>query len=137
MKSNKGFTIIEGMVALMTFSIISTICINLINSPLDNYYFDKEVEQLKIDIINTGQSALKSSSKCSIKFNDENYIIKCNEQNEQINLSSIINISTNFKDNSLYFNDNGNVSQAGTIDVASKNENAELKVMIGSGYVTK
>jgi competence protein ComGD len=137
-KNQKGFTLIESLVVLSIFLIISSITAFSIKPQYNMSDDETFISQLKADLYYAQQYAISHQKEVKVNFipNKHRYIIY--EHNDLPNLvernySPSIQVSPGSIP--LYFKYlvNGNVDQFGSIYIKSNEKSYRLTVLIGKG----
>lgn len=136
--NQKGFTLIESLVVLSIFLIISSITVISIKPQYNMADDETFISQLKADIYYAQQYAISHQKEVKVNFapNKNSYFIY--EHNNSSNIverqySPSIQVSPGSIP--LYFKylPNGNVEQFGSLYIKSKEKSYRLTVLIGKG----
>jgi competence protein ComGD len=142
--NQKGFTLIESLVVLSIFLIISSITVVSIKPQY--YMADDEtfISQLKADLYYAQQFAISHQKEVKVNFIPNRYSYSIYENNNSpkiIERKYSSNIQVSPGSIPLYFKylPNGNVDQFGSLYFKSKEKSYRLTILIGKGrfYVTE
>jgi competence protein ComGD len=136
--NQKGFTLIESLVVLSIFLIISSITVVSIKPQY--YMADDEtfISQLKADLYYAQQFAISHQKEVKVNFIPNRYSYSIYENNNSpkiIERKYSSNIQVSPGSIPLYFKylPNGNVDQFGSLYFKSKEKSYRLTILIGKG----
>jgi type IV fimbrial biogenesis protein FimT len=124
MKNNSGFTLMELMIAISIFAILSAIATPNAISWLRNSQFNSAVRNVKSTMENIRIHAVKSNSPAIVRFNGDNTIETqksvwgATEASVSHVLSSGVSVTSNFTSNVLRYNARG-MATNGTLTITN------------------
>lgn len=138
-KNNNGFTLMESLVVLSIVVIMIGI-LGLNNKTLYNEgAFERFYENFQNDIYFAQMWSISNKRKSSIELKSNEYIIKYGEMEKTYTYDTRLQVSSNFPNNTIYFNERGYINQAGTVTVCDKSDCHDIVFNLGNGrfYVKK
>ncbi len=127
-----GFTLIEMLLSLFIVSIIATfVIINLTTEVRDT---NLSTTSLKVQSIieMTRSCALSTAQETELKLGSNNLQSSCIDS--QLSLEGVI-LTSNFPNQTIEFNSNGNVKRGGTIDLCQRGKCQSVVIGIGASDV--
>ncbi|ANX12877.1 hypothetical protein ABE41_012735 [Fictibacillus arsenicus] len=134
---------IEMIIVLLIIGLIGSATYPKFNSFIKNRKTEYFINSLEKDIIYTQQKAINESSVYRLTFNNEKgmYQIGTYNSNQVLNrpIPKHINIEGQAMELTIQFNQNGNISRAGTLYIYSGNAVYKMVFQLGKGkfYVAK
>lgn len=136
LRNQKGFTLIESLVVLSIFLIISSITAFSIK-PQYNSATDKAfISQLKADLYYGQQYAIANQMEVKVIFYEHEHIYLISTGSKQLvkrNHSPTITVTQGTIQLVFKFNSNGNVDRFGTLYIRTQQKNYRLTLLIGKG----
>jgi competence protein ComGD len=134
--NQKGFTLIESLIVLSIFLIISSITAF---SMKPQYYSatDKTfISQLKADLYYGQQYAIANQMEVKVIFYEHEHMYLISTGNKQLverHHSPMITVTQGTIQLVFKFNSNGNVDRFGTLYIRTQQKNYRLTLLIGKG----
>lgn len=136
LRNQKGFTLIESLVVLSIFLIISSITAFSIK-PQYNSATDKAfISQLKADLYYGQQYAIANQIEVKVIFYEHEHMYLISTGSKQLvmrNHSPTITVTQGTIQLVFKFNSNGNVDRFGTLYIRTQQKNYRLTLLIGKG----
>ncbi|WHX99295.1 competence type IV pilus minor pilin ComGD [Neobacillus sp. DY30] len=140
--NQRGFTLIESLIVLSIFLIISSITVFSIKP---QYYSTSDkafISQLKADLYYGQQYAIANQMEVKVVFYEHEHKYKIGTSSISLverNHSSTIRVTQGSIQLIFKFNPNGNVDRFGTLFIRTQQKDYRLTLLIGKGrfYVTE
>lgn len=136
-KSSYGFTLLEVLMVLAIFSILSLIIIPISFNKLEISQENKFIETFEYDLLYTQSLAVTSKERVRIIFYKSSYQIVKGEQDSLLSVRNIpknINVNTRLR-NIISFDRNGRIRdlQKGKIEIETKHSKYHVIFPLGKG----
>ncbi|HHY05173.1 MAG TPA: prepilin-type N-terminal cleavage/methylation domain-containing protein [Thermoanaerobacterales bacterium] len=135
----KGFTLIEIIVVISIFSVLSLVGLPSFKRTLAHHKLNIAAHQIAQHIRLAQQKALSEGTSYRIIFdlhNKDNYFIKKGNKGQKIYLTKNIVLAwTNFDKDTLIFYMSGAPAQAGTIAIKNNKDKLYIIVSVATGRV--
>ncbi|MFS0861538.1 competence type IV pilus minor pilin ComGD [Fredinandcohnia sp. 179-A 10B2 NHS] len=142
--NNKGFTLIETLLVLFIFAVITSISLLHVKPLQESKRIEQFLEQLQNDIFYAQQYAISHSDTSRIIFSvsEPYYLLSSGSKNINIltrRYDQSIQFSQSTLGTILQFNSQGNIQKAGSIKVKYQDETYTITFLLGKGrfYVSK
>lgn len=138
-----GYLLIEMMVVLLIIGLIGSIAYPKFNSFTKNRKTEYFLNSLEKDIMHMQQKAINESSVYRLTFNNDKdmYQIGTYSSNKVLNrpIPKHITIEGQAMEMTIQYNQNGNISRAGTLYIYSEDAVYKMVFQLGKGkfYVAK
>jgi competence protein ComGD len=134
--NQKGFTLVESLVVLSIFMILSSITVFSIKPQYNSASDRAFISQLKADIYYGQQYAIAKQMEVRVAFLEQEHIYVIVAGNNRIierKHSPEIRVSQGTIQLYFIFNPNGNVDRFGTLYIRTPQKNYRLTLLIGKG----
>lgn len=134
--NQKGFTLIESLIVLSIFLIISSITAFSIKPQYYSAVDKAFISQLKADLFYGQQYAMANQKEVKVIFyeHEHRYLISTvTQQLVERNHSPMITVTQGTIQLFFRFNSNGNVDRFGTLYIRTQQTNYRLTLLIGKG----
>jgi competence protein ComGD len=136
LRNQKGFTLIESLIVLSIFLIISSITAFSIKPQYYSATDKAFISQLKADLYYGQQYAIANQMEVKVIFyeHEHRYLISTgSKQLVERNHSPTITVTQGTIQLVFKFNPNGNVDRFGTLYIRTQQKNYRLTLLIGKG----
>jgi competence protein ComGD len=136
LRNQKGFTLIESLIVLSIFLIISSITAFSIKPQYYSAVDKTFISQLKADLYYGQQYAIANQMEVKVIFyeHEHRYLISTvSKQLVERNHSPMITVTQGTIQLVFKFNSNGNVDRFGTLYIRTQQKNYRLTLLIGKG----
>jgi competence protein ComGD len=131
--NNFGFTLMEMLMVMFIVSIIMGVLMIGEHSIYRDDAFNRFYENFQNDIYLAQMCAYNNNTNSEIVIDNEFYIVSCDGYEKKYTYDANCTIATNFPDNTIKFNENGNINQAGTINMCMSGECYDIVFNLGNG----
>lgn len=132
--NNKSFTLMEMIIVLFIVTLIASLSMfNIIDSK-DRIELQNDIEHLGNSFSDLQMISLTTNLDSSIKLNSDMFECIINDEVlYRYSYSNEYHLETNFSNNTISINDNGNVSKGGTVKYSIDDYDKKIIISIGSG----
>lgn len=125
-----GFTILEMLITLLVVAIIGFILSTSQAPSMRNFAVNQEIQKVSAVYTFGRNCALANNQSVKIVIKSDVYIVDC--ANEQSSFQkSEVNLTTNFKQNTIEITNDGNIKKGGTIEISNSDVIRKIKFPIG------
>lgn len=136
LRNQKGFTLIESLIVLSIFLIISSITAFSIKPQYYSAVDKAFISQLKADLYYGQQYAIANQMEVKVIFYEYEHMYLISTVSKQLverNHSPMITVTQGTIQLVFKFNSNGNVDRFGTLYIRTQQTNYRLTLLIGKG----
>jgi len=135
-RDERGFTLIEMLLVLMIFSIITMIAISFSYRYVKVNQYEQAIEQLKLTIHLAQLTAQQEEVTSYVRIREENTILLTalyTEHELYWTLPEGMHVYFHTNNNRIRFNSNGNISEIGKLEIKTPEKTMKYSINLSKG----